>query len=55
MEFKRNPDKSIPGILNGTYVGEVLRLTEKLKGPIQVARVKQFQPGDVKTFLLIDL
>jgi hypothetical protein len=48
MDFKSNPNKPIPGKSEGTYVDEVSRLTEKLKGPIQFARVKQFQSGDVK-------
>jgi hypothetical protein len=48
MDFKKSPDKPIPGISEGSYVGEVSRLTEKLKGPIQVARVEKFQSGDLK-------
>ena len=48
MDFKKSLDKPIPGISEGSYVGEVSRLTEKLKGPIQLARVEKYQSGDLK-------
>jgi len=43
MDIIRSPDKPIPRISDGTYVGEVSRLTETLKGPITLARIKKFQ------------
>ena len=48
MDFKKSLDKPIPGISEGSYVGEVSRLTEKLKGPIQLARVEKYKSGDLK-------
>ena len=49
MDIKRSPDKPIPRISDGTYVGEVSRLTENLNGSITLARIKKFQSGNVKT------
>ena len=48
MYLKRSPDKPIPRISDGTYVGEVSRLTETLKGSMTLARINKFQSENVK-------
>ena len=48
MGFKKSSLKSIPGTSDGTYVGEVSRLTEMLRGPVQLARIERFRSGDIK-------
>jgi hypothetical protein len=50
MDFKKNAEKPIPCLSEGTFVGEIARITNNIFPYIQDGRIKRFQEGTIKSY-----